>query len=628
MYRSIFTDELGLDIAEALPIIKSWGLDYCDLRAMVFGKGCEYLTQEELEEVKRLLKQNGLKLGCLQTSLAKVQLPDRERQEAEEAKMEGIIRAADALDCNLVRSFFYWHPKDDLRGKLSILPDQQQKVLDMFEPLANRAIEAGLKIGFENCGVTADEVFTILDELNVPGWGLAWDPANGWEQKENLEDEVEYLVTCAQRSVMVHVKARGSVIPLEGEILPWARILTTCAAAGLEGPVSAETHNRDKTMSDVDVSHSVIQVMERAWPLEAPGEIYEAAKPRNTGIVRDWDNDPVGFVVVGLGMGHNRARVVTQTSGARLLGVCDLVEERAQRSAEEYGVPYTLDIEDWLDQDDVEVVYVMTPTGLHGKVARQAIAAGKHVLTTKPMDASLKACDATIRAAEEENVLLGVDFDRRFQDDLLSLQASVREDKLGRLLSGQCSLQVLRGPEYFQGISAWHGTWELDGGGVLSNQSIHHIDELAFALGIPSRVRCDIYTQTHEIEAEDLGTAVWVYDDGPVITFYGTTSYPQKTWYHRLDLFGTEGAFHHTEGGPYNKPETHWFVGGEWSDKAPVSVHSHWQSAADNMAAAVRTGVELTCTGRDGRRTQSILDAMYRSAKLGGAWVGVEPDLD
>jgi hypothetical protein len=48
----------------------------------------------------------------------------------------------------------------------------------------------------------------------------------------------------------------------------------------------------------------------------------------------------------------------------------------------------------------------------------------------------------------------------------------------------------------------------------------------------------------------------------------------------------------------------------------------------DNFAAALRGGAEMVCSGRDGRRTQAILDAMYRSAyETGGGWVGVEAEL-
>ncbi len=137
MYPSIFTDELKMDFAKALPIIKSWGLEAVDLRGFIFGRAFEDLSAEQLAEAKRLLDAHGLRVGCLQSSLAKVHLPGAERQRAEERKLEGVIRAADALGCRLVRAFHYWQPTGGEVGQLAVRPDLLQQVLTMFAPWPN-----------------------------------------------------------------------------------------------------------------------------------------------------------------------------------------------------------------------------------------------------------------------------------------------------------------------------------------------------------------------------------------------------------------------------------------------------------------------------------------------------------
>ena len=68
MFPSIFSDELGMDITKGLPIIKSWGLEYVDLRGRVFGKAAEKLDPEQLPELRKLLDDHGMKVGCLQSS--------------------------------------------------------------------------------------------------------------------------------------------------------------------------------------------------------------------------------------------------------------------------------------------------------------------------------------------------------------------------------------------------------------------------------------------------------------------------------------------------------------------------------------------------------------------------------
>ena len=77
----------------------------------------------------------------------------------------------------------------------------------------------------------------------------------------------------------------------------------------------------------------------------------------------------IGFVVVGLGMGRNRARMVKGTEGAKLVGVIDINEERARKVAEELECEWHSDFRTFLDRSDVHVVWVMTPSGLHADIA-------------------------------------------------------------------------------------------------------------------------------------------------------------------------------------------------------------------------------------------------------------------
>jgi hypothetical protein len=155
----------------------------------------------------------------------------------------------------------------------------------------------------------------------------------------------------------------------------------------------------------------------------------------------------------------------------------------------------------------------------------------------------------------------------------------------------------------------------------MSNQAVHSIDEVVYAVGLPSKVKADHWTQTHDIEGEDLGMAVWQYDNGLVMTFSATTSYPQVTWSPDVEIYGTQASFSLTFGGIRQKDEEKWFLDNAWTDNPPKVVEPEWLCAADNFAAALRLGVPLTCDGRGGWQTQSVLDGMYRSGAMDGVWV-------
>jgi predicted dehydrogenase/sugar phosphate isomerase/epimerase len=630
MYKSIFTDELGLDLAKAIPHLKEWGFTHCDLRSRIFQRPLESLSDEQLYEVKTLLEDNGLKVGCLQSAFGKVHLPDKEGLAEQMRKLERIIRASEILDCRLVRSFFFWQPpngQQEKQGEVAVRPDVLAKVMDLFLPFAERAKEAGLILAFENCGCTKEECFTMLDALDVPEWGFAWDPKNTWmADKEAREADFEgYLKRLAERTICVHVKSIGTISDDNGnaELIPYDKVFKACLAEGFNGPVSLETHNFDPSISHVEACRRVLEVVDRAWPSAAAGAQQETSNVSAEELNRPWAVDPVKFAVVGLGMGHNRAQEIAKTSGLKLVAVCDLDDKRAQRTGETCGVPYETDFSKCLSNPDVEAVMVLNETGRHAELVCQALDAGKHVLVTKPMEITNEACEKMMEAAERNERVLAVDFCRRVRPSVQSLRQAARSGFFGKPLSAHVSLRVNRSDGYFLERGGWRGTKALDGG-VLSNQTVHHLDELIYCFGMPERVRCDTYLQNHDIEMEDLGIAVWEYASGLVVNLYATTCFPQETWYYQMEIHGTDGAYLHREGGPMSAPETRWLHGKSWSEDAPETVYCEYLNSMDNFAAHLRDGSPLLATAKDGHNTTAVIAAMYESAyEQNGGWVAL-----
>ncbi|MGI6635769.1 MAG: Gfo/Idh/MocA family oxidoreductase [Christensenellales bacterium] len=513
MFLSIFTDELNMDFYDALPILKEWGMTHVDLRGRINNKPIENQTDEELLELKKTLDENGLKVGAIQSSLCKVHLPDEARQKKELDKLEGIIRACNALDCRLVRSFNYWQhgEQEEGLGDLAMRPDMMSIVLEMFEPIKKRAVEAGLILSFENCGQTPDEVIAFLDTINVPGWGMAFDCANMFDiLPEAKGDAVSYFTKCIYRANMIHVKARATLdVFSEYRNVPWARVLRAVSARNLNMPVSIETHNpKGSPYSPVECSKRCIDAIRKVWPSAAPASV-ESALEVEPEFDRPYKDNPVTFVVVGLGMGKNRVRQLMETSGTKLYGVCDINLSKAKTVGEQFGVPYSDDIEVFLQDPKVEVMYIVTPTGTHSDIAIQCLNAGKHVLTTKPMDVSVTACEAAISVAREKGLLLGVDWDERHRIRQLEIKATVEKGWFGKILSYNANLYINRSQEYYNENGGWRGTWSLDGGGALTNQGVHEVDRAITYMGMPKRVRGNIRTLTHQIEAEDFGITEW-----------------------------------------------------------------------------------------------------------------------
>jgi len=629
MYISLFTDEFGEDVYKVLPVVAEWGMKYVDFRGLINGKTIERQTDEELMELKKTLDSYGLKVGVIQSSLCKVHLPDQERIDAELEKLEGVIRASEILECKMVRCFNFWqHKADDPElGVLAMRPDELMKVVEMFEPFKKRALEAGLILGFENCGQTPDEVIAFLKAINVSEWGMAWDVSNLFEiLPEAQGDCVEYFTKALQWANMIHVKCRGvSAIPeLEYKKVPWERVLAGVATLTGDIPVCIETHvPADSCLKGkkIETTKRVYDYLKKAWPSAAPGDLKSALTPKLF-FERPYADNPVTFVVVGLGMGKNRCKQIVDTNGVKLYGVCDINEERAREVGEQFGVPYSTDINVFLNDPAVEVMYIVTFTGNHCEIGMQCLEAGKHVLLTKPMDATTEACDRIIAMAKEKKLLLGVDFDLHFRGPLTELESAVKNNYFGNLKIASVNLNIRRTQEYYDFNGKWRGTWKLDGGGALSNQGIHEIDRMLTMFGMPDRVKATIRTQTFDIEAEDFGTAEWEYDNGLVVRISVTTSYPAASWYCRIEVFGDEGAYIHTYGGPEGN-HTHWWKNGTWSEESPYPFIREWMQGSDNFAYCLRTGAKLLVEAKAGRDSRYVLEKMYESAMNGNEWVTI-----
>ncbi len=321
----------------------------------------------------------------------------------------------------------------------------------------------------------------------------------------------------------------------------------------------------------------------------------------------------VTFGVVGLGMGANRAKVVARTEGAKLLAVCDLREDRAAKVAEEHGCDYYLDYEKMLAREDIDVIYVMTFSGRHAEHGIMAAQAGKHVISTKPLDVSLEKVDRLIHECKSRGLKLVTDFDLRYTSVGQTVRQAVESGVLGKIFLAEARLKWFRSQEYYDENGGWRGTWALDGGGSLSNQTVHYVDQLCWIMGDVKSVYAELGVFNHEIEGEDMGLAILNFASGAKGCIVGTTTFP-KSAYSGVEIHGNKGAVMTTRA----KKEMDW----EWAEGCEVDpetlvVIPEVNSATEDMVRAIRENREPQVTGEEGRKSVVLLEAMRKSNETG-----------
>lgn len=151
----------------------------------------------------------------------------------------------------------------------------------------------------------------------------------------------------------------------------------------------------------------------------------------------------IGVVGVGtFGINHLRAFAQTARDGvAQAVAAADLNAPRLAEMGERFGLRTYASHRDMLEREEIDAVSVVTPDFAHLQVTLDALAAGKHVLVEKPLDVTVAGCRQMVEAARAANLLLQVDFHKRYDPYHLELERLAREGQLGDILYGYCHME-------------------------------------------------------------------------------------------------------------------------------------------------------------------------------------------
>ncbi|MBN2853085.1 MAG: Gfo/Idh/MocA family oxidoreductase [Clostridia bacterium] len=328
----------------------------------------------------------------------------------------------------------------------------------------------------------------------------------------------------------------------------------------------------------------------------------------------------VNFGIIGCGLiSNNHADAIRQIDNAVLYGCTDVNEKSLLSFSDKYGIKAYQSVEDMLNDDNIDVVSVCTPSGLHARFAVMAANHGKHVVVEKPMALTVEQCNEIIKASEENHIKVEVICQNRFLNTFRQVKKIIEDGKLGKIVSADIYMKFYRSPEYYAS-SNWKGTWKMDGGGALMNQGIHGIDIMLFMLGDVKSVFGHARTLSRDIEVEDTASAVVEYENGALGIIQGTTSvapgYPR-----RVEINGDQGSLTMIEGDitvwdvkgvekPVNQSES----AKSFRDPMNFSIEGHILQLTD-MVEVILNDREPFVNQYEGKRAVELITAIYQSSK-------------
>jgi len=326
------------------------------------------------------------------------------------------------------------------------------------------------------------------------------------------------------------------------------------------------------------------------------------------------DDRKLNIALVGLGgyASGQLAPALQKTKLCKLNGIVTGTPAKEDRWARRYNIPekniYNYETYDRIaDNDDIDIIYIVLPNGLHAEYTIRAAEAGKHVISEKPMATSVADAEAMIEACRKAGKKLSIGYRLHFEPHHEKVMRLGQHRELGKVQSmeGGHGFRIGGDPD------RWRMDKELSGGGPLMDVGIYAVQAAIYTLGeVPESVTAETITNNEKLFDEVEETIKWELKFSGGVTAKGESSYGYGANYHNVNAsdgwaklspaYSYSGIEGKTSNGPMNYP----FI-------------KQQTMQMDAFADCILNDRQSRVPGEMGLRDMKILMAIYEAAETG-----------
>ena len=336
------------------------------------------------------------------------------------------------------------------------------------------------------------------------------------------------------------------------------------------------------------------------------------------------ENRKVRIAIVGCGrIAKNHFSSIAQyPDDFELVAVCDNNKLALESAITEHKATGYLSLTEMLANEQLDVVSLCTPSGLHPEQTIEAAEAGVNVISEKPMATRWKEGVSMVKACDKAGVRLFVVKQNRRNTTLQLLKRAVEEQRFGRIYMVNINVFWTR-PQSYYDQAKWRGTWELDGGAFM-NQASHYVDLIDWLIGPVEKIQAMTGTLARDIEVEDTGVLNIKWRNGAMGSMNVTMLTYPKNLEGSITILGEKGTVR--VGGVAVNDIQHW----EFLDEKPYDQEinqANYETTSvygfghplyyKNVIDVMRGGTEPETCGREGLKSLEVLIAAYLSARDG-----------
>jgi predicted dehydrogenase len=325
----------------------------------------------------------------------------------------------------------------------------------------------------------------------------------------------------------------------------------------------------------------------------------------------------LGVALCGLGgLSTNQiAPALLKTEHCRLAGIVTGTNSKVDEWRKKYNLParsvYTYDtMHRMANNDDIDIVYVVTPNALHLEHTLAAAKAGKHVFCEKPLEISVERCQQMIDACKAADRMLGTAYRCRFEPHHIESIRIAREQELGpvRIIEAGFGIDVGRPDQ-------WRLKHSLSGGGALMDVGVYALQATRYLTGEEPTMVTATEVKTDPVKFKEVDeTVTWTAQFPSGATAYCTASFK---------VGGIKNFRANCERGWFELDPAYYYGGikGTRSDGKPLSFPEVDMFAAelDDFARCVKEKRPTSVPGEEGMQDVRIMTAIYESIRTGRA---------
>ncbi|WP_046727254.1 Gfo/Idh/MocA family protein [Streptomyces humi] len=327
----------------------------------------------------------------------------------------------------------------------------------------------------------------------------------------------------------------------------------------------------------------------------------------------------VGAGAIGRGSHLPALAHLAAEGETEVVAAVDIDATAVEAMCAEAGIPHAYtDLDRMLAEQRPDLVTIGTPPTLHRAQTVAALRAGAWVWCEKPPVPSLADFDA-VEAEEgaDGGPYASIVFQHRFGSGAGQVRRLLAEGALGRPLVAHCQTTWYRDTAYY--AVPWRGRWATEGGGPAMGHGIHQMDLLLDLLGPWQEVRGMAARLVHDVETEDVSTALVRFGNGALATVVNSVLSPDETSRIRIDCERATVELTHL----YGHRNANWRItpapdvpadeAAAWQDFGPDVPSSHLAQLRE-LVASMRAGERPRSSGADGRTSLELITALYKSA--------------